>query len=249
MPHRVLLVELSRASGHSVADDRLSRGRRHRGERDPRDRALPRVGLRACPTGTSGSGGRPERRPPQRLRRRRTGTAPRPGRTDRATARLRSAHDPVAARRERRGAVDPGRERVPPGRRDPGPRGEHPDGWDRLAETGRADRPRRLHLVPGLELQLRRAARTGERPERGTRPDDLGRGRDGGARPIRARLPRLAAGRGPSITFHVTASTSATLPLVLNGGVLFLEVFILVILFLRRRKAEVRTPLPPRDEL
>ena len=52
-----------------------------------------------------------------------------------------------------------------------------------------------------------------------------------------------------SITFHVTASTSATLPLVLNGGVLFLEVFVLIILILRRRKAEVRTPLPPRDEL
>ena len=52
-----------------------------------------------------------------------------------------------------------------------------------------------------------------------------------------------------SITFHVTASTSATLPLVLNGGVLFLEVFVLIILILRRRKAEVRTPLPPKDEL
>jgi len=50
-------------------------------------------------------------------------------------------------------------------------------------------------------------------------------------------------------TFHVTASTSATLPLVLNGGVLFLEVFVLIILILRRRKAAARTSITPGDEL
>src|SRR2546428_501800 len=49
--------------------------------------------------------------------------------------------------------------------------------------------------------------------------------------------------------FHVTASTSATLPLVLNGGVLFLEVFIVTILILRRRKEPANTSIAPRDEL
>jgi len=52
-----------------------------------------------------------------------------------------------------------------------------------------------------------------------------------------------------SSPFHVTASTSATLPLVLNGGVLFLEVFVLIILILRRRKAAARTSIVPKDEL
>jgi len=37
--------------------------------------------------------------------------------------------------------------------------------------------------------------------------------------------------------------------LVLNGGVLFLEVFILIILILRRRKAAARTSIMPGDEL
>src|SRR5947208_1826785 len=92
MPLGVLLVELLRAGGRTVAGDRFPRGRRDRGERDSGDRALHRVGLRARPTGTRGSS-----------------------------------------------------------------RG----------------------------------------PERGTPPDDPGRQRDGGARPIRARLPRLGAGRGP----------------------------------------------------
>jgi len=52
-----------------------------------------------------------------------------------------------------------------------------------------------------------------------------------------------------SSPFHVTASTSATLPLVLNGGVLFLEVFVLIILILRRRKSVARSSIVPKDEL
>jgi len=59
----------------------------------------------------------------------------------------------------------------------------------------------------------------------------------------------LAPDVSASSPFHVTASTSATLPLVLNGGVLFLEVFVLIILILRRRKSAARTSIVPKDEL
>jgi len=59
----------------------------------------------------------------------------------------------------------------------------------------------------------------------------------------------LAPDVSASSPFHVTASTSATLPLVLNGGVLFLEVFVLIILILRRRKSAARTSIAPKDEL
>lgn len=43
-----------------------------------------------------------------------------------------------------------------------------------------------------------------------------------------------------AVRIHVTASTAVTLPLVINGGVTLLLVFILVVLILRRRKAEGR---------
>ncbi len=42
------------------------------------------------------------------------------------------------------------------------------------------------------------------------------------------------------VPIHVTASTSVSLPLVINGGIALLLAFILIVLVLRRRKAEAR---------
>jgi hypothetical protein len=48
-----------------------------------------------------------------------------------------------------------------------------------------------------------------------------------------------------STPIHVTASSAVTLPLVLNGGVLFLLVFVLIVLILRRRKTAARNAKTP----